>query len=464
MNLPLLFVVLPVLLSIALLVLPKRPRLAIFVSLTIYLMLFLVALLHNFGEVMRLGPISLEMGTSLDLLGRSLILDNQDRLFLLIVSFLSMVWIGGIRASGLGSRVIPYQLLVSASLTAALGVEPFIYSAVFVEIAVLSSLPMVIMDGKEIGKGVLRFLIFQTLAMPLILLGGWVVSGNQASPSDIQQMTAAGFFLGTGFAFWLAVFPFHSWIPQLCEDSHPFLAAFLLTVFPQIALMALLRFTSEVAWIRGSQVFGNVLLTLGLIMILASAIWAIYERKVLRIFGLVVLFETGFLLLLISVRSQMAVETLFLSLIPRGLALILAGFSISVLFSRNEGNQTGTMNGRFADHPFASAGVLISFLSIIGFPLLAEFPSKLVLLELLSNANPGIMALLAFGFIGMIIPVLSLFQKMVRTDLSEIKVSENWLQILLISVGGFLLVVMGLFPNLLRLVLLPLLQYLPKII
>lgn len=463
MSLPVLFIVIPLAVSIAFLAIRKQSRLVIIASLLLYLVLGLIALFHDFSEVMKLGPLSFELRTTFNFLGRSLVLENQDRLYLVIASFFSLIWIAGVRTARIEPRVIPYQLIVTASLTAALAVEPFIFSAIFIEIAVICSIPMLIKQGEYFGKGVLRFLIFESLAMPLILLGGWLLGGNQASPSDLQQTLTAGFFLGIGFAFWLAVFPFHSWVPQLSEDAPPYLVTFLLTMFPQVALIAILEFASEVAWIRGSQLFSTVLLSIGIVMIIATAIWAFYEQNVLRLSGLVVLFESGCLLLFVSLQSQLAVETLFLSLFPRAIALALAGLSISVILSNSNSDRNLIIVGSFQDYPFASSGLVISLLSIIGFPLLAEFPYKLILFELLRNLHPEAIIWVMLGFIGMLVPIVKLLLKMTTSEKVEFKVNENWIQISLISIGGLLLIIMGLFPNLFREIFLPLLQYLPKI-
>ncbi len=464
MSLPILFIAIPVAVAIALLAIPRQSRLAIITSLILYLVLSLVSMFHDFSEVMKLGPFSFELRTTFNFLGRLLVLENQDRVYLVIASLFSLIWIGGIRAARIEPRVIPYQLIVTASLTAALAVEPFIFSAIFIEIAVICSIPMLINQGEHFGKGVLRFLIFETLAMPLILLGGWLLGGNQASTSDLQQISIAGFFLGIGFAFWLAVFPFHSWVPQLSEDAPTYLVTFILTMFPQVALIGILEFAGEIAWIRGSQLFSTVLLSIGIVMIIATAIWAFYEQNVLRLFGLVVLFESGCLLLFVSLQSQLAVEALFLSLFPRALAFALAGLSISVMVNKGTPDSNLKTLGRYRTHPFASSGLVLSFLSIIGLPLLAEFPYKLILFELLRDLHPEAIIWIMLGFIGMLIPIVKLLLKMTRSEKNEFKVNENWLQILLISIGGILLVIMGLFPNLFREILLPLLQYLPKII
>ena len=464
MSLPVLFILIPLAVSIALLGFSKHNRMSVVVSFTLYVILGLVSLLHNFGEVMKLGPLSFELSTTLNVLGRLLILENQDRLYLVITSLFSIIWIGGIRSAGIDPRVIPYQLIVTALLTAALAVEPFIFSAFFVEIAVICSIPMLVKQGELIGRGVLRFLIFETLAMPLILMGGWLLAGNQASPSDIQQISIAGIFLGIGFAFWLAVFPFHSWVPQLSEDAPPYLVTFLLTIFPQMALIGILELASEVVWFRGSQLFSTVLLSIGTTMIVATAIWAFYERNVSRLFGFIVLFESGCLLLLLSLQLQLAIEILFLSLFPRALALALAGISISVMLQKGDSGRKLDISGSFRDYPFASSGLVISFFSVIGFPLLAGFPYKLILFELLKNLHPEVIIWMTLGLIGMLVPVVNLLIKMTRSEKAEFKINENWIQISLISVGGLLLILMGLFPNIIREIFEPFLQYLPKII
>jgi hypothetical protein len=64
----------------------------------------------------------------------------------------------------------------------------------------------------------------------------------------------------------------------------------------------------------------------------------------------------------------------------------------------------------------------------------------------------------------MLVPVGNLMLKMTWSEKMEFKVNENWIQIFLISIGGLLLLIMGLFPNIFREIFAPLIQFLPKII
>ena len=72
------------------------------------------------------------------------------------------------------------------------------------------------------GRGVVRFLIYQTLAMPFILLAGWLLAGVEASPGDLALTAQSAAMLGMGFAFLLAIFPLYNWVPLLIEETSPY--------------------------------------------------------------------------------------------------------------------------------------------------------------------------------------------------------------------------------------------------
>jgi NADH-quinone oxidoreductase subunit N len=461
MSTPIFYIATPVLIAFVLFFFRKKSKLLIAASMTLYGLLTLLAYFQVFGEVLQLGPLSIDLSTSLSVLGREFILSNSDRFFLIITCLSSLIWLGGLRSSGLAVNVIPYQMLVTASLTAALAVDPFVYSAIFVEIAVLCSMPLLIHAKAPLSKGVIRFLIFQSISLPLILLGGWLVAGSQASPSDLQQIGFAGFLLGSGFAFWLAVFPFHTWIPQLSEDTHSYIAGFLLTIFPLVALLVIVDFSSSITWIRESNLFQTIFLFVGVIMLIAAAFWGLYEKKIKRYLGNLVLFETGSLLILIGLQTSFSVEAFYLSLLPRSLALLLASFCLAIMLG--EEASTNDITGSIKDFPFASIGLLVALFSIIGIPLMGEFPFKLILFNSLESSTELKPIWLVIGFIGILIPLFGIFTRVFTPIKSRFQIHETWTQITLISVGILLLLLIGIFPGGLRLMVSHLLQYLPFI-
>ena len=75
-------------------------------------------------------------------------------------------------------------------MVASIAVEPFLFAALFIELAILLAIPMLVNIQQPPARGVIRFLIYQTLAMPFILLSGWLLSGVEASPGvkDASKM------------------------------------------------------------------------------------------------------------------------------------------------------------------------------------------------------------------------------------------------------------------------------------
>ncbi len=445
MSTPILFIGVPAVLAFALFFIRSRQNLTLIISMSLFGVLSLLAFFHNFEQLLKIGPLSIDLGTTFSILGRDFILSNSDRLFLTLTCLTSFFWLGGIKQAGINKDLIPYQMALMASLTAALAVDPFIYSAIFMEIAVLLSIPMLVHTGQTLSRGVLRFLIFQSISMPLILLGGWLIAGSQASPSNLQQLGIAAFFLATGFALWLAVFPFHSWVPQLSEGIHPYISGFLLTVFPQVALLVVVDLTSSVTWIMASEYYGKILLSVGSIMMVIVTIWLLFEKNAKKIYGYLVLFETSFLLLLLGMQTPQTTLVFFLTQFPRFVALLLGSFCLTILINR--GSMRLDLKGSFTFFPFASIGLLTAFFSIIGLPPFGEFAYKFALLDSIGNAGKIKPIWLIIGFSGVLIPLFGLVLRIFSKNDSTIKVNEKIPQIVIISFGVFLLLLLGLYPR-----------------
>jgi NADH-quinone oxidoreductase subunit N len=461
MNTPALFIVFPLIVSIVMQFIGKKPRLIVFCGVGISILLSLFALFQPFGEVLKIGRLSIEVGTELSILGRSFELTNGDRLYLVIINLLSVVWFGGARAAGVQERFISLGMLVTTCLTGALAVNPFLYSAIFIELAAIFTIPLSINPDRSIGKGVLRFLIFQSLAMPLILFGGWLLGGTQASTSDTQQLTLAVIFLGIGFSFWLAVFPFHSWVPQFSDGIHPYIAAFLLTVFPMVTMLVMLDFTTEVVWIRDSAIFSSTFQSIGLIMLLVTGVWAAFEKSAQRFLGLVVLFDTGFSLLLIGSKTSFSLETLFLAFIPRFVELALASLSLSILVNHKLTPTIKGLAGIARSFPFAVLGLVISFLSILGLPILGHFPTRMVALEMVGKINQNNIVWAILGIAMMVLPLFRLISSVTIPNNQKWVANESYLQIVFICLAILSLFIIGFFPGLLKSAFSTLLGYIP---
>lgn len=449
MTTALIFIFIPLLVSVVLYFLQNKTRLVISVGIALCIVFGLFALFQDFGSVLKIGPISVEIKTSMSVLGREFVLTNTDKFFLVFVYFSMAVWFGAAKISGVSTRFIPLGLAIVAILTSALAVEPFLYSAILVEIAVLVSIPLLLQPGIKAGKGIIRFLVYQSLAMPLILFGGWLLGGIQASPSDTVRLMQSVLFLGIGFTIWLAIVPFQSWVPQLTEDVHPFISGFILAVFPIVTMLIMLDFISGLVWLRESQYLQPVLRLVGTIMVVSAGIWTGIEKKGRRLLGYAVLFEGGFALLAVSLQSETSVLTLFLSFIPRMVSLVVMGFSLTVLMQHGISLDFEGLAGLLRKYPFASMGLVISLASMAGCPPFGGFPVRLAILKQMAEVDVVAVVWSLIGMALFLITAIRLFMKISMPIFEGWKREESIGQVILLMIGILCLILMGLFPNLL---------------
>jgi formate hydrogenlyase subunit 3/multisubunit Na+/H+ antiporter MnhD subunit len=151
---------------------------------------------------------------------------------------MAALWFGAVPVARCSTSFIPLALGVLSLLTAAIAVQPFLYAALLIEIAVLISIPMLIEPGRTASRGVLRYLTFQTLGIPFILLAGWMLDRIPAGQDQAGFVLRLSLILGMGFGLLLAIFPFYTWLPLLAEESHPYVVSFVFLMLPGIFILA----------------------------------------------------------------------------------------------------------------------------------------------------------------------------------------------------------------------------------
>lgn len=226
MNAAVIWIVLPGLVAIFLLLISRMKWIVVLVGVGFTLFLSALAWWLPIGKLVSFGPLSIEITPSLAILGRQFILEPADRSLLVMLYLGAAFWFGGAQFANVDRHFIALSLGITALVAAALFVQPFLYAALIIEMAVLVSVVLLAPPNQPIGKGVLRYLIFLTLSMPFILFAGWMLDGVEANPGDTTLATQVIVLLAFGFGLLFAIFPFHTWIPMLAEEAHPYTAAF----------------------------------------------------------------------------------------------------------------------------------------------------------------------------------------------------------------------------------------------
>lgn len=453
MTAPTIWIIIPALIGILLILVTNQRILSVLGGLTAVI-LALTAQFIPIDEPFGVGTLTFRIESSLTVLGRSLQIAPEEGALLVLIYGSAALWFFGAEASGTAKKLVPVGLIITALMVAAIAVEPFLFAALFIEMAVLLAVPMLTSLYKPPGKGVLRFLIYQTLAMPFLLLSGWLLAGVEASPGNLALAAQSASILGLGFAFLFAIFPLYNWIPMLMEEAPPFVVGFLVWLIPLITIIFGAGFIDRYSWLRSSPQLTTTLQFAGTIMVVTGGLWAAFQRHIGRIMAYGSIAETGFFLLALSLDLRTGISILFLLLPARALALAVWSLSISVIKNHSETMRFSAVRGMIRVFPFASAGVVIASLSTSGFPLLAGFPARLALWDSLASSSLSSAVWMGIGLVGLFVTsfrMLAVFS--MADEYTDWEVGEDRVQGVMLGLGVIGLFILGLFPQFAQLIL-----------
>ena len=451
MNAPIIWIILPFIASVALLVLRKDFRVTALIQFAFCMVLLLILSLSRIGQIESTRLLSVYIEPEWIVLGRSFILKETDKFMIALLYILLAFWTLILFIFDKKSKIVPLGLPFTALLLAAIAVDPFLYSALIIEIAVILSIIILVDDYTGKLTGIKRYLIFFTLGMPFILLAGWYLSGGETSPINDEQLLQATILLGLGFVFWLAIFPFHSWIPLITEETEVQNGLYVLTVLPFSIFIILLKFLNGFAWLRDYELVYQAFLLVGVIMVGAGSIWAVFQSGLGKMLGYLTITHTGYMLIALGLNTEQGFLIFSELLFPRVISSLLLAASLTSIGKDHDIEQISDLRSVFHEHHFASAGLVISLFTMIGMPLTAGFQPIQALCQATSSvsglisgiilAGSGLLAILFFRlFLDIIHPV--------DDDLIEIVDKEELNEKISLGLLIALVLIVGLIPNL----------------
>lgn len=434
----------------------RNRRLTTTLAVLLSTLLAILAWLLPVGEQVKLGPWSFTVAETYDLLGRIFTLTNTERPFILFIYLVTALWLLGTFVIATAPNFVPLSLAITGLLVAARAVEPFLYGALIIETAVLISVPVLYPSAEENGagkegrqRGVLRFLIFQILAIPFILLTGWMVPGIEDGSAGPVQPVRAAILLALGFSFWLAVFPFYSWVPMLAEHVPPYVAGFILFMLPMAVLFFGMNLISNYAWLRNLPGFFEDMRLAGTLMVAAGGLLAAFQRHLGRILGFTILILTGFSLLAISLDSESGLQIFNTQFLPVGIGLWVWVFGLSILRQKKGSLSFESVSGGVRKLPFAVIAQSLAHFTLAGLPLLAGFPLRQALYAHLSEASFAITIWVFIGNIGFLIAGLRSLGVLLVSPLKgeALSINETAGEAIFLSLGILALLAIGWFPQ-----------------
>src|SRR5574337_14100 len=238
-------------------------------------------------------------------------------------------------------------------------------------------------DEHPVTRGALRLLVFVTLAVPFILLAGWQLEGLQTSPADTSLLVRATIMLNIGLLILLAVVPFHSWIPNVADDSSPLASAFVFTVIQAAVLFFLLKFFTQFDWMRNNPA----------------------ESAALRM-GYAVMIDLGATLLAASLFGLDGFRVALSIAALRGLGLAVWGLGLGWIRSgsrRANSDDFDDVQGLAWQMPFATAALVVGGLSLAAVPLTAGFPGRWALFRFLATEDVRLALILLLASVSVVL-------------------------------------------------------------
>jgi NADH-quinone oxidoreductase subunit N len=456
MSAPVIWIILPGMAGIVLYFFRKWHRAIILAGIVLSLGLAWLAWKIPLNQAIDIGPWTMKIDTTLSILGRRLVLTDDDRPILTVIYLVIAYWFGGAATARVTRLFVPASLGIVALMTATLAVDPFLYAALFIEITALVCVLLLVTPQKPAGRGVLRFLTYQTLGVPFLLFTGWLLAEMQVNGASPAAVLRATVLVALGFGFLLGVFPFHTWLPMVSDESHPYSAAFVFFIMPGMTSLFAYQFLQRNGWLGNPGQIIILLRTAGGAMIALGGIWAAFQRHLGRMMAYAVICETG--LILITLESLAGgpapkgpvFETLgiFFSLfISRGLALGVWALALSAFRAQAPDLRFQSIQGLGRRLPVATAALVIAHFSMAGFPLLAGFSPRLDLLSSMGRADLWTILLVFTGSIGLMVGGLrSLSALVMGTSEERWLITENRSLLLFLFTGIAILIFSGLFP------------------
>ena len=447
MSTPMIWIIFPILFSVALFIFRKQFWLVCLLQSGVSLVLALAAIFSRFipgGAVSFLG---IEISPVLNFLGRSLILDHTNEMVIIILYSYLTFWTISLYIHQIHSLIVPIGLLFNALLIAAIAVEPFLYSGLIMEIAVIASIPVITENSLKRQKGIFRYLIYFTLGMAFILLAGWYLAGGEISPVNEEQLVQATVILGLGFVFWLAVFPFHTWIPSISDNFQPVNSFYILVLMPIAVFVLLIKYLNGFAWLRGYQAVYQALNLLGAIMSLTGAIWAVFQQGLRRTAGYLLIFSSGLMLMSAGLHSSQGFIISSYFILPRLINFFLLAWSLIILEHQHGQINISSIRSLFYTNPFTAVAFIISLFSTAAIPFSPGFSPVMAVLQLINQENPITTGIIIFCMLILSIRFIQWTYLITRQTEDEDEIKEVVTAKIFFGVLIFLLLLSGIFPN-----------------
>jgi NADH-quinone oxidoreductase subunit N len=407
----------------------------------------LFALAAPLDQALSILGLSVKFGSSWSVLGRSLVLGDSNRAAVGFLYLTGAFFFMGAMSARPGRYFLTVGTLFVGVAAGSLMVQPFLYAAIFVELAAMGAVLLLVSQGYPARRGALRLLTFCTAAMMVILLAGRQTEMLGVATGAPDMALKATLLLGLGFAILMAVPPFHHWLPAAAEAGHPYALAFVAVFLQSAGLFFLLRFLDVYQWLRDSQAFLDGIRLVGTATVCFGAVWAVAQRSFSRAVAYALVTDFGVTLVSVGTGTPAGYQ-LALGLVgAHAVGLAVCGLGMVILRSEAGSDDTGSLAGSAHRFPLAAAAASTGLLSLAGFPLTAGFPGRWALLAILARLDLLSAVAVAAGSLAVTAAAIRWLSTLLRQGPDFERRALSTVEEIFLGGGVGLCLLFGLFPQ-----------------
>ena len=448
MSSPVLWVIAPLLIALFFMLLGRVPKVSMILGALFSTLIALSVIFLRVELDFVAGSVMYQIESTFRVLGRSFIIDNGDRTFVFLFYSISAIylWFGVFYDDE--PTYAPMSMAIPALLTAAMAVQTRLFSVLFVMLAVLLCLPLLVKTDGESEHGEQFLLIFTALSIPLLLLAGWAGDMVTVNPLDIAMMNRTVIFSILGFSLLMGLFPFFLWMPMVGQQARSTRALYVLLLLPIACSLLLFNASTRGIWFRESTILANWFSIMGFCMIALGGVWAAFEDDLRRFFAFGLVIDSGFAMLAMDQAYRGNLTSLWQVLSFRVVIFIIFTLAVNIFTTHSIPLTIKGIQGRWNQVPTTMVALFCALFSFNGIPLLATFSTRIHSIDLaMASDSTGAWVWILVGLVGYFLGTLRFLGSAVDIHSEQKSVHhESWPEILFLTTGVLLLVLLGLLP------------------
>lgn len=287
--------------------------------------------------------------------------------------------------------------LMLSSLLALIYTNDLFTAYVFVEINTIAGcgLIMIRQKGRSLSAAI-RYMIMSQLGSGLFLIGLsmlYDVTGHllmSPARAAVEAIEAAGSYeipmlvilavISVGLAIKSGLYPFHYWIPDTYGYATPTASAILSGLVSKGYIFLLIKIFYRVLGrenVVASRIV-NVLFVFGLAGMLMGSLHAILEKDTRRMIAYSSVAQIGYIYMGIGLGTEAGMVAVFHMFTHSATKALLFISAVGLYEVSGDKKDYKSLRGAGYRNPLAGIGFSVGALSMVGFPMLAGFISKLL--------------------------------------------------------------------------------------